>query len=72
MALLKIFHYKVKSFIKRFFKCESGVTAIEYMILACALASGLYVIFNENGELNRSIVNIFSRLSMNVLNNTLN
>lgn len=71
MTLLKILHFRVNSFIRNFSKCQYGVTAIEYTILGAAVVAVLSFVFHENGELHQALVNIFNRLSNNVLNDLL-
>lgn len=67
MMLLKVFRYKINSFIKCFSKCKLGTTSIEYAILLSAVATTVYLVFRENGNLHQALVSMFSSLTTAII-----
>ncbi|WP_392562022.1 Flp family type IVb pilin [Orbus sturtevantii] len=59
---------KLSNFIRKFVKNETGVTAIEYAILAAASSAVILVIFAPDGVVSHMFVNVFNSLSDRLVN----
>lgn len=57
---------KLKPALKRFLNDESGVTAIEYGILAAAMAAAVGVIFGSDGAFITALRNKFEQIATDI------
>lgn len=58
----------MRAFLKKFLKDESGVTAIEYGILAAAMAAAIGVIFGSDGVFVTALKERFSSIADQITN----
>lgn len=56
----------MKAFMRRFAKDESGISAVEYGLLAAGIAVGLWVFIGGEGGIGESLGNVFSAVSTNL------
>lgn len=56
-------YYSVKSQAKSFATSQSGVTAIEYAVVAAGVAAVVLVVFQDGGTFANALSGIFNRLS---------
>lgn len=51
-----------KAFMRRFMKDESGISAVEYGLLAAGIAIGLWAIIGGDGGIRASLAGIFGQV----------
>lgn len=56
----------IKAFMRRFGKDESGISAVEYGLLAAGIAVGLWAFIGGEDGIGPSLENVFSGVSENL------